>query len=42
MLRDATTSEEYEAQSRGIEVGEDGEEPLREWEEALFIVNGIT
>jgi hypothetical protein len=41
LLRDFTTSKEYETHSRGVDIGEDGEEPLREWEEALAIMNGL-
>jgi hypothetical protein len=39
LLRYATTLEEYEAHSRGVDVGEYGKESLREEEKDLMIVN---
>jgi hypothetical protein len=40
-LRDVTTSMEDEAQSRDTDEREDGEEPLREGEVDLAILNGL-
>jgi hypothetical protein len=42
MLRDATISMEIDMHSIGNNIEEDGKEPLREGEEDLLIVNGLT
>jgi hypothetical protein len=41
LLRDVAMSEENDVWSRGIDIGEYGEEPLWEGEESLAIVNGL-
>jgi hypothetical protein len=41
LLNVVATSKEDEAHSKGTDVGEDGDEPLGEGEEALAIVNAL-
>jgi hypothetical protein len=42
LLRDVVTSKEDEVKSSNVDVVEDGNGPIREGEEALVIVNGLT